>query len=594
MNTRAHLGFAAAFFLTLGMAMAGPASAQTSLEEIRWDRYHTYEEVTRILHLLQEARPDLITLESAGPTTVLDWDIWAATLTNPETGPPGSKPGYYLDGGTHDWELGGSQTALYTAWYLTTRYGEDPEVTKLLDTRTIYIIPRKDAVGMEYHLTRQLPYDPADLPARFQNRCTDPPSDITGNGEILEMRYVDPHGRWVIDSDDPRIMRARRHGDEGPFYTVIQEGIDENGDGRVNSDPCPRFSTNRNYPARWADDLRVRRGAGDYPTQEPETRATVDFVIARPNIGAMESLHHYSGVILRPFTNLADDAFPDQDLAYYDAIAQRGREITDYGYVSVFNEFTADQENPRFGVQVDWGYLDLGIIAFTTEQWRYAGNVGPTAEWTDQRHTPEVMLARSDREFGGAHFVEWESFEHPDLGPVEIGGWTQFGMPNPPPEIMEEQMMRPMLRWILYQASTTPLVRIQSVEVEALGEGASRITVEVANEGFLPTNVTEQAIRAGIAQPVVARISTASGVRLLDASPQVVLGHLEGTPAVVREVTFGTQSFGGNNRARASWVVQGSGSVTVEAVSQKGGRHARTVEVEGVRREGGAFPPHVQ
>jgi murein tripeptide amidase MpaA len=148
-------------------------------------------------------------LESAGRTTVLDRDIWGVTLTSPETGPPESKPGYFLDGGTHDWELGGSQTALYTAWYLTTRYGEDPEVTELLDTRAIYIIPRKDAVGMEHQLTRRLPCDPVDLPVRFRNRCTDPPSDITGNGEILEMRYVDPHGGWVIDSGDPRIMRAR-------------------------------------------------------------------------------------------------------------------------------------------------------------------------------------------------------------------------------------------------------------------------------------------------------------------------------------------------------------------------------------------------
>jgi hypothetical protein len=515
---------------------------------------------------------------------MLDWDIWVVTITNSETGPPQEKPGFYLDGGTHAWELGGSQTALYTAWYLVTQYGKDPKVTELLDTRTIYIMPRKDAVGAEHAVTGRIPYNPRDIPARFGQRCTDPPSDITGNGEILQMRYVDPDGRWVISSDDSRIMLSRTASHQGPFYTVIQEGIDQNGDGRVNSDPCPRFSTNRNYPARWANEFHTQRGAGDYPLQEAETRATVEFVTSRPNIAGMESLHHYGGVILRPFTNLPDEVFPEQDLAYYDAIAQRGREITNYGYVGVYNDFTGDRNNPRFGVQVDWGYLDIGVIAFTTEQWRYVGNVGPTDDWTDQRHTPELQLARNDREFGGAHFVAWVPFDHPDLGPVEIGGWTQFGMPNPPPQIMEEQMMRPVMEWVLYQASTTPLVRVRTIDVEPLGGDTYRVFADIVNQGFLPTYVTRQAIRAGIARPVTARISVGSGIQVMSEAAALDVGHLEGTPPVVEAVTFGNRSFGGSNNARVSWIVSGRGAVTVEAISQKGGRHSRTVDLGSLAR----------
>jgi hypothetical protein len=142
---------------------------------------------------------------------MLDWDIWVVTITNSETGPPQEKPGFYLDGGTHAWELGGSQTALYTAWYLVTQYGKDPKVTELLDTRTIYIMPRKDAVGAEHAVTGRIPYNPRDIPARFGQRCTDPPSDITGNGEILQMRYTATRKR--VNGSPPPVRRssALRH-----------------------------------------------------------------------------------------------------------------------------------------------------------------------------------------------------------------------------------------------------------------------------------------------------------------------------------------------------------------------------------------------
>lgn len=77
---------------------------------MRWDRYDTYEEVTRILHLLEENRPDLVTLESAGRTTVLDWDIWGG-----------------------DPDESGDRSSGIEAWIL-----------ELLDTRAIYIIPHPD------------------------------------------------------------------------------------------------------------------------------------------------------------------------------------------------------------------------------------------------------------------------------------------------------------------------------------------------------------------------------------------------------------------------------------------------------------------
>jgi hypothetical protein len=44
---------------------------------------------------------------------------------------------------------------LYLIDYLVTNHGTDPKITKLLDTRTFYILPRVNPDGAEKYLTSQ-------------------------------------------------------------------------------------------------------------------------------------------------------------------------------------------------------------------------------------------------------------------------------------------------------------------------------------------------------------------------------------------------------------------------------------------------------
>jgi hypothetical protein len=116
-------------------------------------------------------------------------------------------------------------------------------------------------------------------------------------------------------------------------------------------------------------------------------------------------------------------------------------------------------------------------------------------------------------------------------------------------------------------------------------EGVSRIDATIANEGLLPSYITIQARRSRgigsgpVAKPVVVKIRTGPGVTLVSGKDRIELGHIEGTPAAVKQYSFGSQTFGGNNQKKVEWFVTGSGEVTVEAVSEKGGKHAKTVEV---------------
>src|SRR5207244_9952616 len=73
--------------------------------------------------------------------------------------------------------------------------------------------------------------------------------------------------------------------EDGPFYRLLTEGRVENYDGVTIKVPPPLegLDLNRNFPAEWVPE-HEQRGAGPYPTSEPEVRAMVQAVTDRPNI----------------------------------------------------------------------------------------------------------------------------------------------------------------------------------------------------------------------------------------------------------------------------------------------------------------------
>jgi len=82
---------------------------------------------------------------------------------------------------------------LYLAHYLLTRYGSDPDVTRLVDTRVTYIVQRADPDGAEAFMTGRVDWDPEKTPGAEDKdgdgrKGEDGPDDINGDGEILRMR----------------------------------------------------------------------------------------------------------------------------------------------------------------------------------------------------------------------------------------------------------------------------------------------------------------------------------------------------------------------------------------------------------------------
>lgn len=118
----------------------------------KYDHYYKYDELKSNIEFFAEKYPGLVSCE-VNCVTEEGRNQYAVTITNKKTGDALSKPGWYLDGNIHAGEVTSSMAAMHTMDYLITNYGEDDTVTKLLDTTTVYIIPRVTPDGAETYLS---------------------------------------------------------------------------------------------------------------------------------------------------------------------------------------------------------------------------------------------------------------------------------------------------------------------------------------------------------------------------------------------------------------------------------------------------------
>lgn len=556
-------------FLTTGGTAAPLAQAEDSLNP-GWDRYHTTKETHALLQAWADAYPQLTELYSIGES-LQGTPLMVLEITNEETGPALEKPGYYYDGNIHSGELTGAEVALHFAWYLLSKYGQDERVTELVDRRVLYVRPKFCPDGADIALTTEQnlrstprPYD-QDGDGLLDE---DPPNDLDGDGLITQMRIPAADGQWMISPDDPRIMVRLERGQPAPAtaqrYDVVSEGIDDDGDGRLNEDGLGGIDMNRNFPRNWGLEFE-QRGAGPYPLSEPETRATIEFLHAHRNITGIFHGHTSGGFAYRLPSTTAWDRFNAADQELILEQAAKYEETTG-------QPARASYTNPnvhRYGTLISWGYWDFGVIGFVPEFW---GGFGEDTDGDGEISQLERLRFR-DAELGGKYFTDWAPHEHPELGPVEIGGWDRkFTSQNPPPELLRGEVEL-YVPWMLWLAELAPQIAIEDVNVAPRGAVADPgppvgaefdVTVEVVNLGYLPTNITERALEAEVAVPVRVLLDL-SDCELVEGKARTDVGHLRGS----RPGGTATES-----RAAVSYVIRVTGprpAVRFAAVSEKGG-----------------------
>lgn len=564
---------------------------------IDFSEYFDYDALTAHLQGLAAAYPQLAALESIGQS----WrgrDIWAMMITDAATGPHPDKPAFYIDAHIHAEEVATSHTALYTIWYLLSHYESDPLVTWLLQNTTFYILPRTNPDGAEISLKTAHHWcgNGRYLPGEEQTRglCQ---QDVNGDGFIVQMRVPDPAGEWKVSDEDPRLMVLREPGEVGGvYYRLYREGVIKGDwDGVTIEIERPRDGNlNRNFPAGWRPEFR-EYGAGESPLSEPESRAVMRFLLDHPNIAGMQCYHTHGGVILRPSLVAPDSVIPPHDLALYKTLGAVGTTLTGYPVISVFEEFTADPSNPRVGSLMQWSYDEMGIVTFSTELWNpelAAGIADPAKYQVRARSTADeiALLKYNDEHLGGRGFIDWQPFDHPQLGPVEIGGWTHmYTFRNPPPASWASseqargflhQTIHTNCLFTLRHAACAPLVRVEAAKAERLAADLVKVSAVVANHGYLPTYTSQRALEHDTAGTVTVSIHVAEG-DLLIGQPTQDLGHLAGRDE--RRAPWSPWMRAWNTtRKPVEWLVRTTDStLTLTARAPRAGAHQVTVDVQG-------------
>jgi murein tripeptide amidase MpaA len=550
---------------------------------VRFDTYYRYDALTRLLHAYAEEYPHLVRIQSIGKSYE-GRDIWLLTITNFATGADNEKPALWVDGNIHASEVSPSTACLYLIHRLVHEYGTHPAITRCLDTRVFYICPRVNPDGAEWALadkpkiirssTRPYPYEEDPIGGLVTE-------DIDGDGRMLMMRIPDPNGPWKKHPQEPRLM-VRREPDEvgGDYYRLLPEGrFDEPFDPAILTLQPKKegLDLNRNFPAYWRQE-HEQPGAGPYPTSEPEVRAIVDFIVKHPNITGGITFHTWGGVLLRPYSHQSDEAFPAEDLWTYQKIGAKGTEITGYPNISVFHDFKYHPKEYISGVFDDWLYDHLGIFAWTVEIWSPQRQAGISdykfIDWYREHPVEDdlKLLRWSDEVLGGKGYVDWYTFDHPQLGKVELGGWdVMYAWRNPPPPFLEKEVAL-FPDWLVWHLLISPKLELYEAKATPLGEGLYQVRLVVQNSGWLPTYITKKALEKKVVRGVVAEIELPEGATLRTGKPREELGQLEGR-AYKPSTPTTWHADPTDDRAKVEWVVHAptGGTVKITARHERAG-----------------------
>ena len=528
-------------------------------------------------------------------------------------GADGARPALLVVAGARSAHRIGTDVALALIERLSEDYGRDSAVTALLDRSTVLVLPllSPDAAEastrspIQEQTRNESPFDD-DRDGMVDE---DGPDDMNGDGLITMMRIADPTGEWTEDADDPGLMRiADPAKGERRGWRLLPEGVDDDEDGRWNEDPPGGVDIGVNFPRdySWFGD-----GAGDHPVSAPESRALAELLASRDDIAAVVVLGMHDNLLVpwkacsrggngeegicpkeerggrlrEPLTTVLDD-----DATWFAEISARYREATGRsGADSLGIE-------PGGGDPLSWAYFHMGRWAFGSSVWTPpassdrteeadptggdgvsadsataagadSADTGNGRQGRDAKKDPvaaQRRLLRWIRSNRPADFVDWAPVSHPDFPDrlVEVGGLAPFARWNPP-AASRDSLIEGEVRFLMEFASLLPRVAIVEAVSEPLGDDTYRVTVHIANEGFLPTR-TALAERLGRPRAIRVEIET-SGQEIVGGRRVQTIEALPGSGAATD----------------LSWTVvgRGNGRVTVRAGTPSAGEDRREVEL---------------
>jgi len=558
---------------------------------LNFDNYYTLEQVYRALETLHKAYPEITSLETAG-TTEEGRPIMAMTVNNPKTGASLEKPGVYVDGNIHGNEIQGGEICLYLLDNLLGKYGTNKDITALVDKNAFYIVPVVNPDG-RYHFMKDANTDSSNRSLRIpmdddRDGLVDEdfPDDLDGDGNICQMRRRDPYGRLKTDPEDPRLMIPVKPGEKGEWTILGQEGIDNDGDGRVNEDSEGFVDPNRNWGFDWAPPY-VQGGAGEYPFQSLGFQGLSRWIWAKTNICIAWSFHNTGGMFLRGPSRKGLGEYPPQDIAVYDYIGKQAERITPgYKYLIGWKDLYT-----TYGDSVEWLTQMMGAYGYVGEVYQVetetflgagekpkgqAGEEGDILTRIMGGSRDQERIKFNDHVALGELYKPWKPFDHPLYGEIEIGGWTKMSTRLSAPFMLKDLVHRNAMS-VLFSAKHTPDISLDVTEVKEVGKSLYRVRTRLANSKAIPT-------MAYYSQKV--KLYPKDMLRISGNSAEVVAGGVLSDP-FNDHVTYKKHKpqvqflvVPGFGKVDHQFLISGKGDVTVSYESRHGGKIEKTVRLK--------------
>ena len=529
--------------------------------QVSWNRYHTNAGIEKICRDIVKAYPRLAKLENIGKS-VGGRDIWVLTISDFSKGDPNRKPAMWVDGNIHGNEIQGSEMALYIAWYLTEMFANNKFLQELLEQKTFYIAPTINPDGRAVFTETPGTLRSGILPLdndRDGVADEDDAKDLNGDGFITQMRKKNPNGQYIADPKYPNRLIPAPDGVQGEYDLLGFEGMDDDGDGRVNEDGPGGYDPNRDWGYNWQPNF-IQGGALKYPFSLPESRAVRDFIMKHNNIAGAQSFHNSGGQILSPPGAEGDrNNISRSDIAVYDAIGKKGEElIPDYAYLVLYKDLYT-----VYGGEIDWTALGRGIFTFSNELWT------PSLMYRGKyKGDPASMLYEFDKSLlFYDSFVEWKEFDHPQYGKIEIGGLKKYSPQRLHPGFLIEGDAHRNAAFVIFHACNTPLLTISNVTEKSIDGGTKEITASITNHRVMPTHSSFD-VQNKIERPDWVSIS----------GPQVIAGMImqnlytnQGVEQKVNPSKLALSNIPGNSTVSVRWIVKGNQKYTITVDSAKGG-----------------------
>jgi len=548
------------------------------------DAYLHYDAVESFCRELAAAHPDVVSLDELG-LTEQGRPLLLLTLGD-RSGDPDSRPAFWVDGGTHASEWAGVMSVLDCVSRWVTGMITDDSTRAWFRSHTVYALPCISPDGFQRMLDGS-PFIRSHLrpPPAGTVRIGLESGDLDGDGAVRWMRWRSPAGSFVADEEQPLLMRPRRLDDDAAdAWMVAPEGRFLRWDGHRWTGAPRQFGLdlNRNFPGSWKRFSMFGMDGGEVPMAVPESRLTVDALRARRNVSAAVTNHTYTGALLcQPYRE--PSPLTDSDIDVMKALGDDAVRGTGWRAINVQPDFVYDPKQSIHGVWSDTLATLFGVAGYTLEIWDPFGHAGIEVDkpgaWF-MKPDPSTIRAMVDAFADEPTTKSWTAFDHPQLGPVEIGGIDRMlTVRNPPVRLLKTELDKAFT--VIDRARrAVPRLRGELVATE-LGAGVHKVELRLENLGFLSSCGLERAETVGVDPGIHVALTIQPG-QSVDGERERSLPHVDG---------WGTTRVGSSrnplyvslpsrgSRVATTWVVTGGGAVSARWTSARAGSGELSAEL---------------